>query len=172
MMQIKFMNNKSKSTLKYKILPLIFSFSFIVLLGYAIYLGIKEGNALLILLSGLYFLLALFSFIINLYEVQWIVFSEDCLSSFNIFGLIKKIPYKNIKKVISLNLSFERIKSLNVTYRECIAICELKSTPKSLINSAYNNKKQRFIVFEYTSENLEKFYKYYKETIGKLPEIN
>jgi hypothetical protein len=166
------MNKKSKSTLKYKILSLIVSFSLTVLLGYAIYLGIKEHNALLITLSSLFFLIILFSFVLNLYEVQWIVFSEDCISSFNVFGLIKKIPYKNIKKSIFLNLSFERIKNLNIMYKECVVICELKSTPRSSINNAYNNKKKRFIVFECTNENLENFYKYYKEATGTLPEIN
>ena len=166
------MNKKSKSTLKYKILSLIVSFSLTVLLGYAIYLGIKEHNALLITLSSLFFLIILFSFVLNLYEVQWIVFSEDCISSFNLFGLIKKIPYKNIKKSTFLNLSFERIKNLNIIYRECVVICELKSTPKSSIDSPYNNKKKRFIVFECTNENLENFYKYYKEATGTLPEIN
>ncbi len=166
------MNKKSKSTLKYKILSLIFSFSLTCLCGYAIYLGIKEYDTLLILLPSLFFLLSSFYFTISLYNVQWIVFSEDCISAFNIFGLIKKIPYKNIKKIIFLNLSFESIKSLNIMYRECVAICELKSALKGSIDSAYNNKKQRFIVFECTNENLENFYKYYKDAMGTLPEIH
>lgn len=162
---------KTRSTLKYKFLSLLFSFSLTCLLGYALFLSIKEADFWFIFISALLFILLAFYFVINLYQVQWIVFNKECVSVFNIFGLIKKIPYEKIKKAYFTTEHFETIKRLNVPYRECIVICETKSHIKASVFGGYNTKKNRYVIFENSAENLELLLYYYKEATKKTLEI-
>lgn len=162
---------RTKSTLKYKILALIFNPLLTGICIYAICLGVAEKSWLITASYFVLFAVGLSLTILALWEIQWVVFEENQITAKNIFGVIKSIPYEKINKVTTARQHFARLKSAPLFNRECLVVCTAKSFPKSKVTGAFNTKKAGYIIFENTFENNIALRLAYKKATGRDLEI-
>ena len=149
-------------TIKYPIkfylfdLILYSSVSIISIIGFCVLLTGKNLWAVAYAIVLLIGTLGLFD---TIYNIQWIKIDNECITAYNIFGLVKRLEITKIQTVVTVSAVAFSIRMFHKLY-PCIVISHRKSLNKSGIENTFNKKKNPYIVLPYSEENklmLEKF---------------
>ena len=107
-----------------------------------------------------------------LYEIQWVRLTDEGLSSRNIFGVVRRIQYDKIKRVLIVDaIAFTSRGGIRKTV-PTIVVSSVKSIRPSSLYYAVNHKKDKYVILPYSKENLITLKAAYREATGKELEID
>ena len=170
-MKVDYMNKKIrlKSNIKYQWIGILCS-TIVVLFGILIILlAHEEVISMIVGIFGL--LLGSALLLHSFYFVQWAVIYGESVAVYCIFGKIKEIELKKIRKWFSITKMEQLLKNGFTVYIECIVICETISVKSKHILDTINRKKQKYILLPYNSETSYAICEAYLSAVGKMLDI-
>ena len=119
-----------------------------------------------IIISVLFFAIAVFATVISLQDVQWYSVENSKIVVNNIFGIVKEVEYVDIKKSFIINATILSIKMARFN-KPYIVLAINKSCQKGMVQDAYNRKKNRYIIIPYNEQNELLIKSKYKASTGR-----
>ena len=134
------------NNLKHSLWKFIVILLFICMFVYGFYIiikDIKKSDVLPIILYFIFLIMFIGLALMDLYQIQWVEIDDNNIVAKNIFGVIRKIEIRKIKKAYIDNVAIVSFKHFEIRKKYLVL-----STNKSLVKAdvdAYNHKKKKYI---------------------------
>lgn len=139
----------------------------ITVLSVVFAIRVTDNRLWMIICSVMFGAISTAGIIVILHEIQWVIVTDDAITSRNIFGIVKRVRFLDARRFLIVDaVAFTSRGGIRKTVPSLV-ISSVKSIRPSSMYYAANRRKDKYVIMPYNKRNAEIIGAAYKSATDK-----